>query len=75
MNLESLDSLLREKCSVRAASFTGPDDFFHDALLAYVEETWEQWLGPLVPGLPSFNTVVNGLRPQLAALVEEQLSA
>ncbi len=75
LNLEGFDSVLRQKCSVRAVSFTGPDDFFHDAMLAYVEETWEQWLGPLVPGLPSFNTVINGLRPQLAALVEEQLSA
>ena len=74
MDLEGFDSLLREKCSVRAVSFTGPDDFFHDAMLAYVEETWEQWLGPLVPGLPSFDTVINGLRPQLAALIEEGLS-
>ena len=69
IDFEGFDSLLREKCSVRAVSFTGPDDFFHDAMLAYVEETWEQWLGPLVPGLPSFNTVVNGLRPQVTALI------
>ena len=69
LNLEGFDSLLREKCFVRGVSFTGPDDFFHDAMLAYVEETWEQWLGPLVPGLPSFDTVINGLRPQVAALI------
>ena len=75
LNLEGFDSLLREKCSIREVSFSHPDDFFHDAMLAYVEETWEQWLGPLVPGLPSFNTVINRLRPQVAALVEEQLSA
>ena len=75
LNLEGFDSMLREKCSIREVSFSHPDDFFHDAMLAYVEETWEQWLGPLVPGLPSFNTVINRLRPQVAALVEEQLSA
>ena len=69
MNLEGFDSMLREKCSVRAVSFTRTDDFFHDPMLAYVEETWEQWLGPLVPGLPSFDTVINGLRPQIAALI------
>ena len=69
MDLEGFDALLREKCSVRAVSFTGPDDFFHDAMLVYVEETWEQWLGPLVPGLPSFDTVITALRPQLAALI------
>ena len=69
MNLKSFESLMREKYSAWAVSFTGSDDFFHDSLLAYVEETWEQWLGPLVPGLPSFDTVINGLRPQVAALV------
>ena len=69
MNLVGFDSLLREKCALRDVSFTGPDDFFHERMLAYVEETWEQWLGPLVPGLPSFDVVVNGLRPQVAELI------
>ena len=70
MDLAGFDSFLQEKCAVRGVSFTGPDDFFHEAMLAYVEETWEQWLGPLVPGLPSFDTVINGLRPQVAGLLE-----
>ena len=69
MALVGFDSLLREKCSVRGVSFSCPDDFFHEPMLAYVEDTWEQWLGPLVPGLPSFETVVNGLRPQVASLI------
>ena len=69
MDLASFDSLLREKCAVRGVSFTGPDEFFHDRMLAFVEETWEQWLGPLVPALPSFGTVIDGLRPQVAQLV------
>ena len=69
MDLAGFDTFLREKCVVRGVSYKGPDDFFHDAILAYVEETWEQWLGPLVPGLPSFDTVINGLRPQIATLV------
>ncbi len=68
MNLEGFDSLLREKCSARAVSFARPEDFFHDAMLSYIEETWEQWLGPLVPELPSFDTVMSELRPQVAAL-------
>ena len=71
MNLEGFELLLREKCSARAVSFTGTDDFFHDPMLAYVEETWEQWLGPLVPRLPSFDTVITGLRPQVAALITD----
>ena len=70
MHLIGFGSLLREKCAVRGVSFEGPEDFFHDRMLAYVEETWEQWLGPLVPGLPSFEIVINGLRPQVAALVQ-----
>ena len=69
MDLEGFDSLLREKCDVRGVSFTGPDEFFHDRMLAFVEETWEQWLGPLVPDLPTFETVISDLRPRVAQLV------
>ncbi len=63
------DLLLREKCAVRGVAFTGPEDFFHDGILAYVKQTWEQWLGPLVPGLPPFDTVASQLRPQVRALL------
>jgi len=38
-------------------------------MLAYVEKTWDQWLGPLVPGLPAFATVIGELRPRVTALV------
>ena len=68
LKLDGFDSMLREKCSVRGVSFSHPDEFFHEPMLAYVKETWDQWLGPLVPGLPSFDTVIIGLRPQVAAL-------
>lgn len=69
MDIAGFDSILWEKCAVRGVSFTGPDDFFHEAMLAYVEETWEQWLGPLVPSLPSFDIVVGEVRPQVAGLI------
>ena len=69
MDLAGFDSFLRAKCAVRGVSFTGPDDFFHEPMLAYVVETWDQWLGPLVPGPPSFEMVMNGLRPQVATLI------
>ena len=69
MDLAGFDSLLRQRCAVRGVYFTGPADFFHAQMLEYVEDTWEQWLGPLVPGLPSFDTVINGLRPQVFALI------
>jgi hypothetical protein len=35
-----------------------------------VEKTWEQWLGPLVPALPRFETVIGELKPQIENLLE-----
>lgn len=69
MDLMDFASFLSEKCAVRKVTFAGPEDFFHGRLLAYVEKTWDQWLGPLVPGLPTFDTVIGELRPQVASLV------
>ena len=68
MDLVGFSSFLQEKCAVRNVAFTGPDDFFRDSMLAYVKKTWDQWLGPLVPDLPSFETVIGQLRPQIMAL-------
>ncbi len=69
IDLTKFDSLLREKCAVREVSFEGPESFFDGRMLAYVEETWEQSLGPLVPGLASFKTVADALRSEVPALV------
>lgn len=69
MDLSDFAPFLVEKCAVRNVAFVGPEDFFQDRMLAYVEKTWDQWLGPLVPGLPTFDTVIGELRPQVAALV------
>lgn len=69
MDLSDFASFLREKCSIRGVSFRGPDDFFQEAMLAYVERTWDQWLGPLVPNLPSCETVIGELRPQIVTLL------
>ena len=62
-------SFLRAKCIILNLSFNGPDDFFEKTMLNYVEKTWEQWLGPLVPDLPDFSTVIDDLRPSIALLV------
>jgi predicted nucleotidyltransferase component of viral defense system len=64
-------SFLRAKCTIRNVSFKGPDDFFEETMLNYVEKTWEQWLGPLVPDLPDFNTVIGELRPKITFLVSK----
>jgi len=62
-------AFLRAKCSIREVTFTGPEDFFPEAMLSFVEKTWKQWLGPVVPGLPSYQRVIQQLRPQIAGLL------
>ena len=62
-------AFLRAKCSIREVTFTGPEDFFPEAMLSFVEKTWKQWLGPVVPGLPSYQTITEELRPQIAGLL------
>ncbi len=69
MDLLDFTSLLREKCALRKVVFDSPDDFFEESMLAYVEKTWEHWLGSLVPDLPSFEIVIGELRPQIESLI------
>jgi len=69
MDLSDFASFLREKCAVRNVPFTVPEDFFQERMLADVEKTWKQWLGPLVPDLPTFDTVIGELRPRVASLL------
>lgn len=69
LNFSNFTSFLRDKCNIRNVSFDSPNDFFYEPMLNYVKKTWNQWLGPLVPDLPTFETVINELRPQIKALV------
>jgi predicted nucleotidyltransferase component of viral defense system len=62
-------TLLQEKCAIREVTFSGPESFFPEAMLSVVEKTWKQWLGPLVPNLPPYETVIEELRPQVTALL------
>ena len=50
-------------------TFSGPDSFFPEAMLAVVERPWRQWLGPLVPKLPPYGPVIQELRPQVTTLL------
>lgn len=68
MDLADFSALLGKKCAVRHVTFTGPEDFFPRTMLDSIEKTWDQWLGPLVPALPSFKAVIGEVRPQIAAL-------
>jgi len=69
MDFSGFEPFLREKCAVRDVAFKSPEDFFQETMLAYVERTWESWLGPLVPDLPSYKAVIGELRPWISALV------
>jgi predicted nucleotidyltransferase component of viral defense system len=68
LDLKDFPAFLREKCAIRDVTFTGPESFFPPSMLAVVEKTWDQWLGPLVPNLPPYTTVIEALRPQIAGL-------
>jgi hypothetical protein len=69
MDLSDFVPFLRAKCAVRNVTFRTADDFFRDPMLTYVEKTWNQWLGPLVPDLPLFGAVIGDLRPQIMNLL------
>jgi len=66
---EGFPAFLARKCEARDVAFSGPDDFFQEAMLEHVGRTWEEWLGPLVPELPPFEQVVGDLRPRIACLL------
>ena len=72
LDLSDFPSFLRQKCALRHVTFTGPESFFQEAMLAIVEKGWEQGLGLLVPGLPPFKTVMGELHPQIASLFTRQ---
>ncbi len=69
LDLSDFPAFLRQKCFVRDVTFAGSDAFFPKTMLAMIEESWEQGLGSLVPGLPLFKTVIGELRPQIKALL------
>ena len=69
LDLTDFDARLHEKCRLRHVDFAGPEDFFDPRIVVNVESEWERSLGPLVPGLPAFETVVEELRSHLATLL------
>ena len=71
--LTDFASLLSEKCAVRDVSYAGPEDFFPQEMLSYVEERWSDSLGPLVANLPVYDIVINELRPDVRHMLESKL--
>lgn len=71
MNLNGFGDLLRAKCALKNVEFKDEEDFFRENMLKHVEKTWEQWLGHLVPDLPSFQIVINSLHPEIAEILSK----
>lgn len=69
LDLAEFPTFLRQKCTIREVTFSDPASFFPDAILAVVEKTWKQWLGPLVPDLPPYETVITAVRSSVAELL------
>jgi predicted nucleotidyltransferase component of viral defense system len=69
VDITDFPAFLREKCVLKNVAFSGPESFFPEAMLPTVEKTWMQWLGPLVPKLPPYKTVIEDLRPRIAELL------
>jgi predicted nucleotidyltransferase component of viral defense system len=69
---EKLRAILqhRQMLEERGVGFQGLGDFFDDAMLAYVERTWSEWPGNLVPDLPTFEQVMGELRPQVGMILK-----
>lgn len=69
LDLSGFEAFLHKKCAVRNVRFDGPDSFFQEPMMSYVSRTWGQWLGQLVPDLPSYDTVIRELRPRIEELL------
>ncbi len=69
LNRDRFVHLLEEKCKFKGVNFEGVHSFFDSKMLSNVQRTWNQWLAPLVPSLPPYDTVVENLRPRIAQLV------
>lgn len=67
--MDQFAALLSAKCAVRSVAWKGSEDFFNPKVLAHVEETWQQWLGRLVPELPLCATVISNLRQELSSIL------
>ena len=70
MELDDFSSLLGKKCAVRNVHYNCFEDFFPEAILTQVEETWETHLGRLLRDLPPYDLVIKELRPQVRNLLD-----
>lgn len=69
LEIEDFRVLLHKKCLIRGVNFENCNSFFSPKLLAIVEQTWQQWLGPLVSELPPYHLVIDELQHQVSLLL------
>jgi predicted nucleotidyltransferase component of viral defense system len=69
LDLDNFQTLLRKKCAAKNVGFEKAEDFFEKEMLEYIEQTWEQWLAPLVPNLPAHEQVITELKPQIESII------
>lgn len=69
LDTSAFPALLSEKCAAKGVAFSDAENFFPEKILSTVEKTWEQWLEPLVPAPPPYETVIEELRPRIATLL------
>ena len=72
LDLVDFHARLHDKCRLRNVDFEGPEDFFDPGMVDDVEKGWENSLGPLLVNLPAFATVMDELRPRVAALLNSE---
>ena len=70
LKLSGFRGVLEKKCAAKGVSFKTAGDFFPSVVMAEVEKTWEQWLGPLVPDLPPYKKVIDELKPQVERILK-----
>ena len=68
MDFTEFTSFLRDKCLAKNITYTSPEDFFNDRMLALVGKDWNRSLGDIVPDLPTLKIVLGDLREQVANL-------
>ena len=65
--------ILPQKCAVRNVSYDDVEDFFPPLIVSEAKRQWETSLADLVRPLPSFETVIAGLRASLQTLLADRV--
>jgi hypothetical protein len=70
LSFDDFVSLLRQKCAFKQVVFSGAESFFDPRMINNVLNTWQKWLGPLVPRLPPCNQVLDELKVKVKSLLK-----